>query len=114
MPKKNAGYSTTLRLVLVLISLAVAMMVDVTGPSQAQQNQANAQQREIEVYHLRGPLYVLFNAGGNITVSVGPDGVLMVDTGLANMADKVLAAVRQLQTQLAFYNSPPLSFGAET
>ena len=30
-------------------------------------------------------------AGGNITVSIGPDGVLLVDSGLAQMSDQVLA-----------------------
>ena len=34
--------------------------------------------------------------GGNITVSAGNDGVLMVDGGTAAMADKVLAAVRTI------------------
>ena len=58
-------------------------------------------------------LYMLAGAGGNITVSIGPDGVLMVDTGLAAMSDKVLAAVRQIQTATATNGVTVLRSGAE-
>ena len=68
----------------------------------------------VHVLHVRGPIYMLVGAGGNITVSVGPDGVLMVDTGLAAMSDKVLAAVRQLQAETATNGVTQLHFGAET
>ncbi len=70
---------------------------------------------EIETLPIRGNLYVLFGAGGNITVSVGTDGVLLVDAGLANMTDKVVAAVQRLQREWAAGNEPkPLGWGAET
>ncbi len=39
---------------------------------------------------------MLVGAGGNITVQVGSMGVLLVDTGLAQYSDKVIAAVRTL------------------
>jgi glyoxylase-like metal-dependent hydrolase (beta-lactamase superfamily II) len=45
---------------------------------------------------LRGNVYVLVGAGSNITVSVGAEGVMLVDAGAAPMADKVVAAVTQL------------------
>jgi glyoxylase-like metal-dependent hydrolase (beta-lactamase superfamily II) len=51
----------------------------------------------IEVLHVRGNVYTLFGAGGNIVVSVGQDGVLMVDSGTSDKADAVLAAIRQVQ-----------------
>ena len=49
---------------------------------------------------MRGNIYVLFGAGGNITLSVGPDGVLMVDSGTTDKAGAVLNAIQQLQRQL--------------
>jgi glyoxylase-like metal-dependent hydrolase (beta-lactamase superfamily II) len=64
--------------------------------------------------HVRGPIYMLVGAGGNITVSVGADGVLMVDTGTAATSDKVLAAVRELQRQTTTNGISELHFGAET
>jgi len=69
---------------------------------------------EVQILHVRGPIYMLVGAGGNITVSVGPDGVLMVDTGLANMSDKVLVAVRKIQQELATNGVTDLHWGAET
>ena len=45
---------------------------------------------------VQGNIYMLVGAGGNITVQVGNDGVLVVDTGLATMADKMLAAIKKI------------------
>ncbi len=53
-------------------------------------------QAELHVVPVQGNVYMLVGAGGNITLQVGKEGVLIVDTGLAQMSDKVLAAIRQL------------------
>jgi cyclase len=88
--------------------------IKATGPTAAPMIQPPPQ-GEVEIVPIRGNLYALMGAGGNITVSVGPDGVFMVDTGLSNMTDKVLAAVQQLQREWAARNEPkPLGWGAET
>jgi glyoxylase-like metal-dependent hydrolase (beta-lactamase superfamily II) len=85
-----------------------------TGPTAAAMIQPPPD-GEIEVVPIRGNLYALMGAGGNITVSIGADGVFMVDTGLPNMTDKILATVQQLQRDWAAQNEPkPLSWGAET
>jgi cyclase len=70
--------------------------------------------RGVNTYHVRGPIYVLLGAGGNITVSVGRDGVLMVDTGTANMTEQVLGAIQQLQREVATNGVSELRYGAET
>ncbi len=69
---------------------------------------------QLEVLPIRGNLYMLAGAGANIALSVGPDGVLMVDTGALQNGDKVLAAVQQLQRQLATNGLQPWTFAAET
>ena len=69
---------------------------------------------EVYILPVRANIYMLVGAGGNITVSVGQDGVLLVDTGLAKMADKVLSAVRQLQMQTMINGVTALHYGAET
>jgi glyoxylase-like metal-dependent hydrolase (beta-lactamase superfamily II) len=51
---------------------------------------------EVHVMPVQGNVYMLVGAGGNITVQVGDEGVLVVDTGLGTISDKVLAAIRQL------------------
>src|ERR1051326_1273667 len=61
---------------------------------------------ELHVLHVKGNVYLLSGAGGNITLSVGPDGVLVVDTGLPQMSDKVIAAIQQLQQRLNTTDDP--------
>jgi cyclase len=53
---------------------------------------------EVHVLPVQGNTYMIVGAGGNITVQVGKDGVLVVDTGLAANADKVLAAIKSIST----------------
>jgi glyoxylase-like metal-dependent hydrolase (beta-lactamase superfamily II) len=56
---------------------------------------------------------VLQGAGANITISVGRDGVLLVDSGRAQASQQVLAAIRELQRQLDLREPLP-AWGAET
>ena len=49
---------------------------------------------------IRGNVYMLSGAGANITMSVGEDGVLMVDAGKADNADKVLEYLHQSQQKV--------------
>lgn len=59
--------------------------------------------QEIEVLHVRGNVYMLASDAGNVTVQVGDhrdnDGVLLVDTGSAAMADRILAELKKLTTK---------------
>jgi len=51
---------------------------------------------EVHILPVQGNIYMLVGAGGNITLQSGNDGVLLVDTGVAQMSEKVLAAVRSI------------------
>ena len=44
--------------------------------------------------HVQGLVYMLVGAGGNITVQIGDEGVLLVDTGKRGVTDDVLKAIR--------------------
>src|SRR5499426_2695614 len=71
----------------------------------------------IKVLPVRGNIYVLMGAGANITLSVGLDGVLMVDSGSAEMSDQVLSAIRVVQQWVEARTAaaaPPVLYGAET
>ncbi len=62
---------------------------------------AFAQQRdwstvEIKVIHVAKNVYMLQGEGGNIGVSVGDDGLLIVDDQFAPLAPKIEAALKQL------------------
>jgi cyclase len=54
---------------------------------------------ELDLVQIRPNFYVIAGAGGNILVQTGPDGVILVDSGRTDMADKVLATIRKI-TQL--------------
>lgn len=54
---------------------------------------------EVEILPVRGKVYMIVGAGSNITVHAGDEEVLIVDTGVASMSDKVLAAVRKISTR---------------
>jgi cyclase len=49
---------------------------------------------EIKVTKVAGNVYMLEGAGGNIGVSVGDDGILIVDDQFAPLADKIRAALK--------------------
>ena len=51
---------------------------------------------EIKVTKVAGNVYMLEGSGGNIGVSVGPDGILIVDDEFAPLADKIKAALKTL------------------
>lgn len=55
-----------------------------------------AQQQNFRTEKVAGNVYVLFGQGGNIGLSVGPDGILMIDTQFANVADRIKAELSKL------------------
>jgi len=67
--------------------LALAM------PAHAQQDFSTV---EIKPIHVAGNIYMLTGAGGNIGVSVGSDGILIVDDQFAPLAEKIEAVLKQL------------------
>lgn len=56
------------------------------------------QQTTFKTEKVAGNVYVLYGQGGNIGVSVGEDGMMMIDTQFANIADKVKAELEKLGT----------------
>jgi glyoxylase-like metal-dependent hydrolase (beta-lactamase superfamily II) len=82
------------------------------------QQQPAAVQGGLQTLQVRENIYVLSGAGGNIILSVGKDGVLMVDSGREQDADRVLAAIQQLQRQVdgnlrAIESKTRINWGAE-
>jgi len=51
---------------------------------------------EVKATKLAGNISMLEGAGGNIGVSVGSDGILIVDDQFAPLADKIRAALKTL------------------
>src|SRR4026208_1683705 len=59
----------------------------------AQQDFSNV---EIKAIPVAKNIYMLQGAGGNIGVSVGPDGILIVDDQFAPLAEKITTALQKL------------------
>ena len=51
---------------------------------------------EVKASKVAGNVYMLTGSGGNIGVSVGADGILIVDDQFAPLADKIRAALKTL------------------
>lgn len=61
------------------------------GTGRAQQGGA-----ELEVLQIRPNFYMIAGAGANIGAQIGPDGVVLVNTGTREASGEVLAAIREL------------------
>jgi cyclase len=76
-----------------LLLLAVLLVCSFAGSAHAQTDWSKV---EIKATKVAGNIYMLEGAGGNIGVSVGPDGILIVDDQFAPLADKIKAALKTL------------------
>ncbi len=54
---------------------------------------------KIKTTHVAGNIYMLKGAGGNIGVSVGADGILLVDDQFAPLAEKIRNALKELSDE---------------
>ena len=73
---------------LVLVSILVLSL-----PAMAQRDLSGV---DIVANHVAGSFYYLQGAGGNIGLSIGEDGVVMIDDQFAPLTDKILGAIREL------------------
>ena len=58
---------------------------------------------EIKAQQLTDGIYVLFGQGGNIGLSVGDDGVYMIDDQYGQLSDKIKAAIAEITEQPVSY-----------
>ena len=83
-------------------SFAAIATVLFAAPGTAQQQQ-NFDAVEIQALKVRDDIYMLVGAGGNITMQVGSDGILLVDTQYAPLSEKIVAAIRKISPQPIHY-----------
>jgi glyoxylase-like metal-dependent hydrolase (beta-lactamase superfamily II) len=58
-----------------------------------------AAQEELEVLPVQGNVYLIAGAGGNTTVQIGPEAVVVVDTKTAAAADRLLQEIGKLSAK---------------
>jgi glyoxylase-like metal-dependent hydrolase (beta-lactamase superfamily II) len=73
-----------------------AALISVAGIAVAQQPQMDVAVRTTD---LGNRTYMLEGMGGNVTVAVADDGIIMVDAQFANMHDKLKAAIEAVSKQ---------------
>ena len=71
------------------LAVAFAARVPAAGAQAPQGNAAGG----IHTLHVQGNVYMLVGAGGNITLQIGEDGVLLVDTGNGQSTNQVVNAI---------------------
>jgi len=67
---------------------------------------------QVHVMPVQGNVYMLIADGTNITASVGRDGIAIVNTGSAQMTDKLLAALSDLAKSVVSAPAANTCFGA--
>jgi glyoxylase-like metal-dependent hydrolase (beta-lactamase superfamily II) len=80
--------------VLLALSAAVAALAQPASPPPTPPPAPDFSKVEIKTTKVGGNVYLLEGQGGNIAVSAGPDGLLIVDDQFAPLADKIKAALR--------------------
>jgi cyclase len=93
-----------MKLKLFFYALAASVAVS-AAPARAQQRDLS--QVQMKATKVAGSVHMLEGAGGNIGVSAGADGLLIVDDQFAPLADKIRAALRAI-------NPGPLRFVLNT
>ena len=80
-----------------ILSIA-ATVLSLSAVSCLSFGQGNFSEIELSITPVAGNVYMVQRpgGGGNIGVQVGPDGVLLVDSLFAPLADKLVAAVKQV------------------
>ena len=53
----------------------------------------------VHLLHVQGRVYMLVGAGANITVQVGEEAIILVDSGVAQMSEQVISATRMLSAK---------------
>ena len=81
----------------IVVSVAIAMALQAPAQGQARGQGARpapAATPEVGIIHVQGKVYMVNLGDVNVTAQVGDDGILLVDSGPADMADKMIAALR--------------------
>src|SRR5712671_7440918 len=97
--KKLGGESKMKHMAFTAAIATVALFAAVADAAQQQ----DFSKVEVKTTDLGKNTYMLEGAGGNVTIAVGTDGVIMVDAQFAPMHDKLKAAIAKITKQPVAY-----------
>ena len=73
---------------------AILVMSILLAGTAAAQHQTDWSKIEVKAQKVAGNVYMLTGSGGNIGVSVGEDGIVLIDDQYAPLAPKIQAALK--------------------
>src|SRR3974390_1551249 len=98
------GRTSIMKRITIAVFAGAAALI--AGPAGAQQG-VDFSKVEIKTTDLGNKTYMLEGQGGNITVAVGTDGIIMVDSQFAPLHDKIKAAIEKI-------SPPPIKYVVNT
>src|SRR5437764_14792793 len=98
-PHVSLGRKTMKHFSIAALSIAAALL---SAPVLAQ-GQQDFSKVQVKTTNLGNNTYMLEGAGGNVTVAVGTNGVIIVDSQFAPMHDKLKAAISAITNQPVKY-----------
>jgi cyclase len=94
------------RAVALLFVLTVVVLVSARRASAGRNpnsGHTDPQPGKVELLHVQGDVYMIAGAGANITFQVGDEFVIVVDAGLPEKSQEVLAAIRSVTDKHILY-----------
>jgi len=89
---------SSLRVCVLLIGAILLAPLAIAETSNSASADSEVGTKNVHVLNVRGNVYMLVGAGCNITVQVGEAFVVVVDTGLPQFSDEVIATIRKIST----------------
>jgi glyoxylase-like metal-dependent hydrolase (beta-lactamase superfamily II) len=104
----TASSSTAARRFPSLAAVALALAMILSGaPAQAalawgkaaqEENHSTVGDGHVHIFHAQGNVYMLVEPTNNVTVQIGDKYIIVVDTGVPELSDEVIAAIRSLSS----------------
>jgi cyclase len=88
---------------LFLLTGTACAQTDLTAAEIHGEQNLDPSKAEIHVLPVQGNIYMLVGDGANITLQAGKQGMVLVNTGLAQMSDKLIATIKK-------YSDRPLQY----
>src|SRR5688572_4604346 len=85
--------------ILVLLLVLTVLLTGAAGSARVGAQAGTQSRGSLTVVEVQPNFYMIAGAGSNVAVSVGPDGVVLVDSGAADRADQLLAEIKRLTPQ---------------
>jgi cyclase len=92
MTPKSSSFTRAILVAGLAIAISTAVGI---APARARQD-SRSEKSGVQLLHVQGRVQMLVGVGANLTVQLGDDAIVLVDSGLPEMSPQALAAIRTL------------------